>query len=58
MIQDIRIEKTKGAEEAYGGADNTEPAIASTFARDDGLVIWLADCRRRRFGFLELEFDA
>ena len=58
MIQDLRVEETKGAEEAYGGTDNTEPAIASTFGRDGGLLAWLAGYCRRRFGFLELRFDA
>ena len=57
MIQDLRIKETKGAEETYGGTDNTEPAIASTFGGDGGLLVWLAECCRRRFGFFELRFD-
>ena len=58
MIQDLRVKETKGAEEAYGGTDNTEPAIAFTFGRDGGLSAWVGGYCRRRFGFLELRFDA
>lgn len=57
MTEDPRIKETKGAEEAYGGTGNTEPASASTFSRDGGLLIWLTDCSTS-FYFLELGFDA
>ena len=43
MIENLRSKETKGTEEAYGGADNTEPASASGFSRDGGLLNWLTE---------------
>ena len=53
---DVRIQEPKGAEEAYSGSDNTEPASESTFSRDRRFSAWLTDSSSR-FSLLDLIFN-